>query len=113
MMDGFEKATPTALFDDWMSEQQGTMTRLQRLFADVFPSLLKEEKVLLLSWLRDAVGFGLAAAVNSYDPSREAKVRALLFAAREARKSLYNGFEPDNQSAAYYRLDAALKALEE
>lgn len=73
------EATPRDLGQRWLDEKQGTMTRRERLHRDAFPDLTDNERMLLESWLVEAVRFGY---------SKRAAVVALVRAARRAKNTI-------------------------
>lgn len=84
--------TPVTILDRWLDEQQGTMTRRERLIHDAFPHLGGRDLRLILSWLRDAVAFGIESSSRTPDP----RVSALVEAGKEAREILADLAHPDD-----------------
>lgn len=72
------------------------------IIADVHISVSWDNKPIQCT--KDGIAWNIRADAKT--------VKALVEAAQKALSALYNGFEPDNQSKAYYAVRAALKEWE-
>ena len=91
--------------------------------ADMYPAGMDARRIECVRCDSAQVGGTKARAIAAWnrrapdllaENTRLREVNAgLMGALREARDNLHNPFEPDNQSRAFKRVDAALRAAEE